>query len=67
VPLLDRTGPDAAVLHTGLREERDLQPFLSALGFFVVSFASASASASIPMMVPPTLTIWAAAAPDSKP
>ncbi len=49
---------------TGLNEGCDLRPFLSALGFFVVSFIGIGIS-FYPMMVPPTLTIWEAAAPDS--
>ncbi|MSU89237.1 cytochrome d ubiquinol oxidase subunit II [Rhodobacteraceae bacterium 2CG4] len=48
---------------TGLKDQKDLQPFLSALGFFVVSFIGIGIS-FYPMMVPPTLTIWEAAAPD---
>ncbi|MFN3210634.1 MAG: cytochrome d ubiquinol oxidase subunit II [Roseovarius sp.] len=48
---------------TGLARERDLQPFLSALGFFVASFIGIGVS-FYPMMVPPSLTIWQAAAPD---
>lgn len=49
---------------TGLNDQRDLQPFLSALGFFVVSFIGIGVS-FYPMMVPPSLTIWQVAAPDS--
>lgn len=48
----------------GLNDGKDLQPFLSALGFFVVSFIGIGIS-FYPMMVPPSLTIWEAAAPDS--
>ncbi len=48
----------------GLNDNRDLQPFLSVLGFFVVSFVGIGIS-FYPMMVPPSLTIWQAAAPDS--
>lgn len=51
---------------TGLRDGKDLQPFLSALGFFVVSFIGIGIGISFyPMMVPPSLTIWQAAAPES--
>ena len=46
----------------GLNDGKDLQPFLSALGFFVVSFVGIGIS-FYPMMVPPSLTIWEAAAP----
>lgn len=49
---------------TGLNDQHDLRPFLSALGFFVVSFIGIGIS-FYPMMVPPSLTIWQAAAPDS--
>ncbi|WEX12114.1 cytochrome d ubiquinol oxidase subunit II [Chelativorans sp. AA-79] len=52
------------LFYTGLNDHRDLQPFLSALGFFVVSFVGIGIS-FYPMMVPPSLTIWEAAAPDS--
>lgn len=49
---------------TGLNDHSDLKPFLSALGFFVVSFVGIGIS-FYPMMVPPSLTIAEAAAPDS--
>lgn len=49
---------------TGLNDGKDLQPFLSALGFFVASFIGIGIS-FYPMMVPPSLTIWQVAAPDS--
>ena len=49
---------------TGLNDQKDAQPFLSALGFFVVSFIGIGIS-FYPMMVPPSLTIWDVAAPDS--
>jgi cytochrome d ubiquinol oxidase subunit II len=48
---------------TGLKGGKDLQPFLSALGFFVASFVGIGIS-FYPMMVPPSLTIWQAAAPE---
>ena len=48
----------------GLNDQSDARPFLSALGFFVVSFIGIGIS-FYPMMVPPSLTIWQAAAPDS--
>ena len=53
----------AWALFSGLRAERDLQPFLAALGLFVLSFVGIGIS-FYPMMVPPALTIWEAAAPD---
>ena len=48
----------------GLNDQNDMSPFLCALGFFVVSFVGIGIS-FYPMMVPPSLTIWEAAAPDS--
>ena len=52
------------IFFTGLNDQSDLRPFMSSLGFFVVSFIGIGIS-FYPMMVPPTLTIWEAAAPDS--
>ncbi len=49
---------------TGLNDQKDVQPFVSALGFFIVSFIGIGIS-FYPMMVPPSLTIWDVAAPDS--
>lgn len=49
---------------SGLNDGKDVQPFLSALGFFVVSFIGIGIS-FYPMMVPPSLTIWDVAAPDT--
>lgn len=49
---------------SGLNDQKDLQPFLCALGFFIVSFIGIGVS-FYPMMVPPSLTIWDVAAPDS--
>lgn len=54
----------AWLLLTGLRDGRELQPFLAALGLFVLSFIGIGIS-FYPMMVPPTLTIWQAAAPEA--
>ena len=48
---------------TGLNDGKDLRPFLSALGFFMVSFVGIGIS-FYPMMVPPNLTIWQVAAPE---
>lgn len=48
---------------TGLSKQKDLQPFMSALGIFTVSFLGICIS-FYPMMVPPSLSIWQAAAPD---
>jgi len=47
----------------GINDRKDLQPFLSALGFFVLSFIGIGIS-FYPMIIPPSLTIWQAAAPD---
>lgn len=48
----------------GLNDLKDLQPFISALGFFTVSFIGIGIS-FYPMMVPPSLSIWDVAAPES--
>lgn len=47
----------------GLREGRDVWPFLAALAVFVLSFIGIGIS-FYPYMVPPSLTIWDVAAPD---
>jgi cytochrome d ubiquinol oxidase subunit II len=54
----------ALVLFRGLRDRHDYTPFLASLGVFVVSFIGIGIS-FYPMMVPPTLTIAATAAPDT--
>lgn len=51
------------LLFTGLSDQKDLQPFLSALALFVLSFIGIGIS-FYPNIVPPSLTIWQAAAPD---
>jgi len=61
VPLL--VAGAGLLLFSGLNDHRDLQPFLAALGLFVLSFIGIGIS-FYPMMVPPDLTIWQAAAPD---
>lgn len=53
----------AFFLFRGLREGQDTLPFLSALAFFVLCFVGIGIS-FYPYMVPPSLTIWQAAAPD---
>lgn len=50
-------------LFTGLKGGADSQPFLAALGIFATCFVGLGIS-FFPMMVPPSLTIWQAAAPD---
>lgn len=52
------------VFFTGLTRGSDVAPMLAALGFFVVGFIGLGIS-FYPMMVPPSLTIWQAAAPES--
>ena len=54
----------AILLFYGLRRGHDLTPFLSSLGIFVLSFIGIGIS-FYPMMVPPSLTIQQAAAPDA--
>jgi cytochrome d ubiquinol oxidase subunit II len=49
---------------SGLRSGRDVQPFLAALGLFVLGYAGIGIS-FYPYIVPTSLTIWEAAAPDS--
>ena len=46
----------------GIRRKHHLTPFLCALGIFVLCFAGLGIS-FFPMMVPPDITIWQAAAP----
>ncbi|MFU1479424.1 cytochrome d ubiquinol oxidase subunit II [Roseovarius sp. C7] len=46
-----------------LKAEKDHEPFFAALGIFVVSFVGIGIS-FYPMMVPPSITLWQAAAPD---
>ena len=47
----------------GLREQRDSWPFLASLAVFVLCFIGLGIS-FYPYIVPPSLTIWDAAAPD---
>jgi len=54
----------AVSLFNGLNAGKDAQPFLSALGLFVLCFAGIGIS-FYPNIVPPNLTIAEAAAPDS--
>lgn len=48
----------------GLIDLNDNKPFFAALGLFVLSFAGLGAS-FYPYIVPPSVTIWDAAAPDN--
>jgi cytochrome bd ubiquinol oxidase subunit II len=53
----------AALLFYGLKLNYDRQPFFASLGLFVLSFIGLGIS-FYPNIVPPSLTIWQAAAPD---
>ena len=48
--------------YVGLAKQHNLTPFLCALGWFVLSFAGLGISL-FPAIVPPSVTIWDAAAP----
>ena len=50
-------------LYSGLRDKTDYRPFFSTLGLFILSFVGLGIS-FYPYIVPPSLTIWDAAAPD---
>ncbi len=54
----------ALVLFWGLAREREAAPFLASIGLFVLSYIGLGIS-FYPYIVPPSLTIWDAAAPDS--
>jgi cytochrome d ubiquinol oxidase subunit II len=54
----------AFVLFNGLSGDNDWQPFVAALGIFMLCFAGIGIS-FYPHIVPPSLTIAEAAAPDS--
>jgi cytochrome d ubiquinol oxidase subunit II len=54
----------AFVLLDGLRRQREAATFLASLALFVLCFIGLGIS-FYPYIVPPSLTIWAAAAPDS--
>jgi cytochrome d ubiquinol oxidase subunit II len=62
VPLLV-LGAAVAIL-SGLNREKDIQPFLAALGLFVLGYVGIGIS-FYPYIVPPSLTIAEAAAPDT--
>ena len=51
-------------LFMGLAQGHELRPFIAALALFVLSFAGIGIS-FYPEMVPPSLSIWDAAAPDA--
>ena len=50
-------------LYSGLRDNKDYEPFLCAQGIFVLCFAGLGIS-FYPYIVPPALSIWDAASPD---
>ena len=54
----------AFVLFSGLRDKRELSPFLASLGLFVLSYIGIGIS-FYPYIVPTSITIWEAAAPDN--
>ncbi|RFC34058.1 MAG: cytochrome bd-I ubiquinol oxidase subunit 2 apoprotein [Candidatus Nitrotoga sp. SPKER] len=62
VPIL--VGLCAVSLYWGLIKKKGLIPFLASLGLFILSFIGLCFS-FYPYIVPPSLTIWYAAAPDS--
>lgn len=47
--------------HRGIRRDKVLQPFLSAAGLFVLAYLGLVIS-NVPYLVPPTITVWQAAA-----
>lgn len=51
-------------LFTGLNDQREYSPFLASISIFVLCYIGIGIS-FFPYMVPPSLTIWDAAAPDS--
>jgi len=48
----------------GLKNRRDARPFLSALGLFLVCYVGLGISL-YPMIIPPSISIWDAAAPEN--
>ena len=50
-------------LMSGIDGKRDKTPFIASLALFILSFAGIGIS-FYPYIVPPSLTIWEAAAPD---
>ena len=54
----------ALVLFKGLIARRDASPFVAALALFVLSYIGLGIS-FYPYIVPPSITIWSAAAPES--
>lgn len=54
----------AMILFLGLERRWELSPFVASVGLFVLSYVGLGIS-FYPYLVPPTLTIWQAAAPDN--
>ncbi len=61
VPLL--VAAAAFVLFRGLKKDNDVQPFFAAQALFILSYLGLGIS-FFPYIVPPSVTIWEAAAPD---
>jgi cytochrome d ubiquinol oxidase subunit II len=61
-PVPVATGAVALALWLGLRRGSPMLPFLAAVGLFVLSYAGLAISLW-PIIVPPSVTIWDAAAP----
>jgi cytochrome bd ubiquinol oxidase subunit II len=57
-------GLAALALFWGLHTEREAMPFLAAIALFVLSYVGLGIS-FYPYIVPPSITIWQAAAPDN--
>ena len=53
----------AGILFIGLRRHQEIRPFLAAHGIFILCYIGIGIT-FYPYMVPPSLTIWAAAAPE---
>jgi cytochrome d ubiquinol oxidase subunit II len=51
-------------LFSGLYAQREVSPFFAAVALFVLSYIGLGIS-FYPYIVPPTITIWSAAAPDA--
>ncbi|MDX2288113.1 MAG: cytochrome d ubiquinol oxidase subunit II [Hyphomicrobiaceae bacterium] len=60
VPIL--TGVVALACWQGLQTGREVQPFAASVGLFLLGFAGLAIS-NLPYIVPPSITVWQAAAP----
>jgi cytochrome d ubiquinol oxidase subunit II len=54
----------AFILYRGLKDRRELSPFLASLGLFVLAYVGIGIS-FYPYIVPGSITIWEAASPDN--